>query len=114
MVYTPLQEEDQMASIKITRTAWIEHISMQAKCNLTQTAYCHEHGINISAFRYWKKRNIKSEHNTMHQIVEVPMRFAESNSGMLKLGFPNGCFLHIPAGWKAATIIELAKSVYLL
>jgi len=50
----------------------------------------------------------------MHQIVEVPMRFAESNSGMLKLGFPNGCFLHIPAGWKAATIIELAKSVYLL
>jgi hypothetical protein len=101
-----------MALIKITKAAWIEHLTEQGKTGLTQTAYCQERGISIAAFRYWKKRHAKLNHNIAQRIVEVPLRSVESNSGVLKLGFPNGCFLHIPAGWRTLSIIELAKAVY--
>jgi transposase-like protein len=52
----------------VSREQWREHIEAWRVSGATQAAYCREHGVASSAFRYWKCR---LERESLSGFVEV-------------------------------------------
>jgi len=92
----------------------MRYLEDQEQGEKTQAAYCSEQGISLAAFRYWKKRRSENHGPSERPLVEVPLRLTDANPGWLKVAFPNGCSLHVPAGWGIGSLVELAKALYQL
>jgi hypothetical protein len=65
----------------------LHHIDAIRSATQTVEQYCKEHGINKSAYYYWRKRFQKED--TPVSFVPVSINEAQNNDGVV-MNFPNG------------------------
>jgi hypothetical protein len=87
-----------MSKTRLNKQEWIEHLSNQERSAATQRAYCREHGLSLSAFRYWKKRETREAAGETKAFIEIPTPGKKSSSpynDSCAITFPNGCSLRV-------------------
>ena len=52
---------------------WSENIKRQKLSNLSENAWCQEHGVSYHTFQYWKKKiHPKNDSRKKEQFIEIP------------------------------------------
>lgn len=42
-------------AVGVRRSFWQDHLAQWQRSGMTQVAYCHQQGLNLAQFGYWKK-----------------------------------------------------------
>jgi hypothetical protein len=94
------------------RRHWKTHIDSWRKSDLSQVAYCREHGLKLHQFTYWKKRVEQKDGD----IAFVPLRFSQNlpaviHSSRLQLTTPNGYKLELDGPFDQTVVRHLLHTV---
>ena len=102
-----------MTQKPLSKAAWLDHLSRQAGSGETQQEYCQEHGLSLSAFRYWKKRRTHEASSEETSFIELPMTGAMSGPmcDLCTIEFPNGCALRVHATGRMPELAQLVAMV---
>ena len=60
------------SSGKQTKTCWLEHIEYWQSSDLSQAAYCRQHGLVAHQFSYWKSKLVVAVEKTPPLMIPSP------------------------------------------
>lgn len=98
----------------LSKQEWLDHLSSQERGKATQREYCREHGLSLSAFRYWKKREAHEADSGTKKFIEIPTackNHLAPAKGSCTIIFPNGCSLRVRVLGGRRDLLELATMV---
>ena len=122
MEVTPINQDSQpnpKTRVYRGRTFWVEHVAAWEQSELTQSAYCRDHGICYRQFSQWKSR-LKREQQILDS-PDDPQAFVsvavESETGAtpsFSIHLPNGIVLNLPPSGNHPGMVELIKQLAVL
>lgn len=91
---------------------WQKHLEAWFQSELTQEAYCAEHGLSIKTFYRWrrKERDRLATANSSLTLVPVSVANTAANAGVIRLHSPGGWRIELPVGsapWLADVLGQL-------
>ena len=101
-----------MMARRLGQAYWQKHLEAWFQSELTQEAYCTEHGLSIKTFYRWrrKEKDAQSAANSSLTLVPVCVGTASANVGVIRLHSPGGWRIELPVGsapWLADMLRQL-------
>ena len=101
-----------MMARRLGQAYWQKHLEAWFQSELTQEAYCAEHGLSIKTFYRWrrKEKDALSAANSSLTLVPVSVGTASASVGVIRLHSPGGWRIELPVGsapWLADVLRQL-------
>lgn len=107
-------EQGRKKRLKEKRQQWAEHIRICGEIGKSQTQYCHEHGLSLQTFYYWKRKH-KGKHEAGVRLVPVgmhPIQVHQTVSIAAPLALIIGRYkVEIGTGFDSATLAMLIRTL---
>ena len=91
---------------------WQQHLETWAQSDLTQEAYCTQHGLSPKSFYRWRRKEKDALAATKSSLTLVPVSIsgAAATGSVIRLHSPAGWRIELPAGnapWLADVLRHL-------
>jgi hypothetical protein len=91
---------------------WQKHLEAWFQSELTQEAYCTEHGLSIKTFYRWrrKEKDVLTAAKSSLTLVPVSVGSASASASVIRLHSPGGWRIELPVGsapWLADVLRHL-------
>lgn len=90
---------------------WFEHIRAWIISGLAQADYCQRHGLPLSSFGYWRRRQRELEESSVSGMQFVPVQMApQVPAAVLTVRGPSWA-LDLPATTPASWLADLLRGL---
>ena len=101
-----------MMARRLGQAYWQKHLEAWFQSELTQEAYCAEHGLSIKTFYRWrrKEKDVLATANSSLTLVPVSVSSAPASVSVIRLHSPGGWRIELPTGsapWLAEVLGHL-------
>lgn len=78
------------------REQWSAHLAQWRDSGLSQAACCHEHGVSLSSFGYWRRRLRATVGDGVRRALPIVMAASPLEAAPLRVHLPGGVWLQLP------------------
>jgi transposase-like protein len=90
---------------------WQKHLDAWYQGELTQEAYCAQHGLSDKTFYRWRRKEKESKAAGIASLTLVPVRVAAASAeGVVRLHSPSGWRIELPVGG-ATWLVDLLRQL---
>jgi hypothetical protein len=91
---------------------WKGHLAAWRSGDLSQAAYCREHGLSVPSFGYWRRRLGMPPPSVTPALVPVVVEAVERPDETIEVSLRNGLRVHLPVAMEAARWLPLLRALH--